>query len=100
MSRIAIPSRDDAPAASQPTLDAIGKQLGFIPNLHRIMAISPAVLAGLVGLQGSLSKTLDAKTRHCISLAVSEVNGCNYCLTAHSYAATHLGKMDPKEIAL
>jgi len=35
MSRIAIPSLDDAPAASKPTLDAVHKQLGVAPNLRR-----------------------------------------------------------------
>src|ERR1700744_4802453 len=100
MSRITTPTRDEAPAASQPTLERIGKQLGFIPNLHRILASSPAVLAGFVQLQTALSKTLDAKTRHAISLAVSQVNSCEYCLTAHTYAATQLGKMEPHDVAL
>ena len=62
MPRISVPTRDEAPAESQPILDSVGKQLGFIPNLHRLMSLSPAALTGLVGLQGPLSKTLDLKT--------------------------------------
>jgi uncharacterized peroxidase-related enzyme len=101
MSRIAIPpSRDDAPAAAQPTLDAIGRQLGFVPNLHRLLSISPNALAGFVALQNSLSWTLEAKTRHGIALAVSEVNDCDYCRSAHSYAASTFCHMPPNEIAL
>lgn len=100
MSRIAIPSRGKAPAAPQPTLNAVYKQLGFVPNLHRLMSISPAGLAGWVGLQGALSKTLDIKTRDGIALAVSEANGCNYCLSAHSYVASNFAQMSPEEIAL
>ena len=100
MSRIAIPSRDKAPAAAHPTLNAVYKQLGFVPNLHRLMSISPAALAGWVGLQGALSKTLDIKTRDGIALAVSEANGCNYCLSAHSYVASNFAQMSPEEIAL
>jgi hypothetical protein len=41
MPRMSIPTRDEAPEASHEVLDAIGKQLGFIPNLHRLMASSP-----------------------------------------------------------
>src|SRR6201991_1038760 len=82
MPRISVPTRDEAPAESQPILDSVGKQLGFIPNLHRLMSLSPAALTGLVGLQGALSKTLDLRTRDAISLAVSEANACNYCLAA------------------
>ena len=100
MSRIAIPTRDNAPAASQPILDAVYKQLGFVPNLHRLMSISPNVLTGFVGLQSALVKTLDIKTRDAIALAVSEMNGCGYCLAAHSYVATNFARMSPEEIAL
>lgn len=100
MPRIAVPTRDEAPAESHAILDSVGKQLGFIPNLHRLLALSPAALEGLVGLQGPLSKTLDLKTRDAISLAVSEVNACNYCLVAHSYRASRFAHITPEEIAL
>jgi uncharacterized peroxidase-related enzyme len=100
MSRIAIPTRDGAPAASQPILDAVYKQLGFVPNFHRLMSISPDVLAGFVGLQSSLAKTLDIKTRDTIALAVSEMNGCGYGIAAHSYVATNFARMSPEEITL
>jgi hypothetical protein len=63
MSRIAIPGRDDAPLEAQPILDNVKKILGFVPNLQRLMSISPNALAGWAGLMGSLSKTLDVKTR-------------------------------------
>jgi uncharacterized peroxidase-related enzyme len=95
-----IPTRNEAPEATHGVLDAIGKQLGFIPNLHRLMASSPTVLTGFVGLQGALSKTLDAATRHYISLAVSEVNTCAYCVSAHSHVTGTFGKMSAAEIAL
>jgi uncharacterized peroxidase-related enzyme len=100
MPRIAVPTRDEAPAESQSILDSVGKQVGFIPNLHRLMSLSPAALSGFVGLQGPLSKTLDLKTRDAISLAVSEANACNYCLVAHSYRASHFAHLSPEEIAL
>jgi AhpD family alkylhydroperoxidase len=49
---------------------------------------------------GSLAKTLDVKTRDGIALAVSEADGCDYCLAAHSYIATNLAKIAPDEIEL
>jgi AhpD family alkylhydroperoxidase len=48
---------------------------------------------------GSLSKTLDVKTLDGIALAVSEANGCDDCLAAHSYVSTNLAN-PPEEIAL
>ena len=100
MSRLAIPTRDDAPAASQPILDAVQAQLGVVPNLFRLIALSPAALAGFTGFSGALQKTLDVKTRERIALAVAQVNGCDYCLSAHSYLATNLAKLAADEIAL
>jgi len=100
MPRIAVPTRDEAPAESQPILDSVGVQFGFIPNLHRLMSLSPAALTGLIGLQGALSQTRDPRTRDAISLAVSEANACNYCVAAHSYRAARFAHESPEEIAL
>ncbi len=100
MSRIPVPTREAAPAESQPLLDAVEKQLGVVPNLFRLAALSPAVLKGFLGLNGSLSKALDVKTRERIALAVAQVNGCDYCLSAHSYLGLNLAKIDAAEIAL
>ncbi|SON55766.1 alkylhydroperoxidase [Hartmannibacter diazotrophicus] len=100
MSRLSIPSRDDAPEASKTTLDAVHKQLGTVPNLFRLIANSPAVLSGFTGFQGALAKTLDVRTRERIALAVAQVNGCDYCLSAHTYIGLNLVKISPEEIAL
>ena len=100
MPRIAIPKREDAPAESKPILDNVDKMLGFVPNLHRLMSISPNALFGWATLMGSLAKTLDVKTRDGIALAVSEADGCDYCLAAHSYIAGNLAKIPADEIEM
>jgi uncharacterized peroxidase-related enzyme len=100
MSRIKIPTREEAPEASQSVLDSVEKRLGFAPNLQRLMAISPPALTGWASLMGSLSTTLDVRTRDGIALAVAEADGCNYCLAAHAYIAHSLAKIDEHEIAI
>lgn len=100
MSRIAIPSLDDAPAASKPTLEAVHRQLGVVPNMFRLIGSSPAALDAYIGYQSALTRTLDVKTRERIALAVAEVNGCDYCLSAHTYLGLNLAKISPEEIAL
>jgi uncharacterized peroxidase-related enzyme len=99
MSRIAIPTTEAAPAASQSILAAVKAQLGVVPNLFRLIALSPAALAGFAGLSGALAKTLDLKTRERIALAVAQVNGCDYCLSAHTYLGLNLAKLSADEIA-
>jgi uncharacterized peroxidase-related enzyme len=100
MSRLPIPTREDAPASSQPLLDAVDKQLGTVPNLFRLMSISPAVLQAYLGLGSALGHSLDARTRERIAIAVAQINGCDYCLSAHTYLGLNLAKLDPAEIAL
>ena len=101
MSRIPTPATiDAAPAGSRPLLEAVKKQLGVVPNLFRLVANSPAALEGYLGMQGALGKgALPAPTRERIALAVAEINGCNYCLSAHTYLAKTLAKLDDAEIA-
>lgn len=100
MPRISIPALDAAPEASRSTLDAVRKQLGVVPNLFRLIGSSPAALTGFTSFQGALSKTFDVKTRERIALAVAQINGCDYCLSAHTYLGLNLAKLSPEEIAL
>ncbi|WP_297734842.1 carboxymuconolactone decarboxylase family protein [uncultured Maricaulis sp.] len=99
MSRLPIPDLDAVPAASKPILDAVHKQLGVVPNMFRLVASSPAALEGFAGNNGALSRALDVKTRERIALAVAQINGCDYCLSAHTYLGLNLAKLTPEEVA-
>ncbi|MBP0622350.1 carboxymuconolactone decarboxylase family protein [Cupriavidus consociatus] len=100
MPRTAALKPEHVPADSKPTLDAITRSIGFTPNMMATFAQSPIAFNSWATLLGSLSKALDVKTRDSIGLAVSEVNGCNYCLTVHSYTAEHLAKLPADEVIL
>ena len=92
MSLIPTPSTvKAAPLASQAMLQAVHSQLGSVPNLFRLVSTSPETLEGYVGLMGALGKgSLPAATRERIALAIAEINGCSYCLSAHSYLGRNL----------
>lgn len=100
MTRFTIPATiADAPEASRPLLEAVVKQLGSAPNMFRAIATSPHALDGYLGLSGALAKgSLPAATRERIALAVAEINGCDYCLSAHTYLGRNLAKLDDAEI--
>jgi uncharacterized peroxidase-related enzyme len=100
MSRISIPTLESVPAASKPLLDGVHKKLGVVPNLFRVIGLSPAALEGFLGLNGALSRTLDIRTRERIAIAVAERNGCDYCLSAHTYLALNLAKITPEDAEL
>lgn len=99
MSRITIPQADQTPPASLPLLDAVNRQLGVVPNLMKVVGNSPAALEGYLSLNGALGKgSIGAKTSERIALAVAELNGCSYCLSAHSYLGSNLAKLDGAEL--
>lgn len=98
MSRLAIPTLDTSLPASRPLLDAVHGQLGTVPNLFRLIGTSPAVLEGFLAYSNALGKTLDLQTRNRIALVTAQANGCDYCLSAHSYLGANLAKLDEAEM--
>lgn len=92
-----IPALDPALAtdAVRALLDGVKKGLGRVPNMFRVAAHSPASLEALVAMFGAVAKTgLDARAREAVALAVSERNGCDYCLSAHTALAKGAGLSD------
>ncbi len=99
MNRISIPAADQTPAASRPLLEAVNKQLGVVPNLMKVLGNSPAALGGYLSLGGALGKgTIGAKTGERIALAIAQINGCGYCLAAHTYLGKNVARLDDAEI--
>jgi uncharacterized peroxidase-related enzyme len=99
MSRIPTPTVEQAPETSRRLLVAAKAQLGKVPNLLCIIANSPAALEAYLGFSAALGKgALSAPTRERIALAVAEVNGCGYCLSAHTYLARKIARLDDAEI--
>lgn len=92
MSRIVALPVDQAPDASRPLLEGVRKGLGFLPNTFATLAHAPSVLNGYLGLSQALAKgSLTARERETVALAASQVNGCDYCLAAHSAFAQKAG---------
>ena len=76
-------------------LDAVVKKYGGAPNSFKTMAHSPAGLAGFLGLSGTLEGgILPFETRYQIAIAVSEINGCPYCLSAFTAIGKGAGMKD------
>ncbi|MBU8814950.1 carboxymuconolactone decarboxylase family protein [Mycolicibacterium goodii] len=100
MSRLNAPATGDLTTETRAVLDGIGAQFGFVPSMFQTLAANPTVLEVVTSLQSKLARVLDAKTRHTIALAVSESNGCDYCLAMHSYVSLQLGGMSQEDIRL
>ncbi|MDB5342313.1 MAG: alkylhydroperoxidase like protein AhpD family [Schlesneria sp.] len=92
MSRLPQIASGSASNEVQELFDSVQKKLGMVPNMMRAMANSPGVLEGYLQFSNSISRgSLTAKQRQQIALAVSQDNGCDYCLAAHSTIARSVG---------
>ena len=76
-------------------LDAVVAKYGGAPNSFKTMAHSPAGFQGFLGLSGTLEGgVLPFETRYQIAIAVSEINGCSYCLSAFTAIGKGNGMKD------
>ena len=76
---------ETAPEDAQPLLNAATSAYGFIPNLLGTMAEAPALLEGYMTLAGIFDKTSLSETeRQIILMTNNRLNGCAYCMTAHT----------------
>jgi uncharacterized peroxidase-related enzyme len=99
MTRVTLVDPASATGAAAERLDDVKRTLGVVPNLARALANSPTALKGFLGLRGALEEgELSAADRERIALAVAEANGCTYCLSAHTYVAKNVAKVDEEEI--
>ncbi len=98
MSRLKTIERKDTKGRVREVLDGVQAKFGMTPNLMGTMANSPQVLEAYLGITAALKKgVLPAKLREGIALLVAEINGCEYCLAAHS-ATGKMAGMSGKDL--
>lgn len=84
-----VPTREEVSTTNQAIFDNLKKAVGFVPNLFATYAYSENALKNYLEFSNSTT-SLKAKEKEVVNLAVSEVNKCEYCLSAH----TAIGKMN------
>ncbi|PWL40026.1 alkylhydroperoxidase [Flagellimonas aquimarina] len=89
MSTFNVPKREEVSSNNQAIFDNLEKAVGFVPNLFATYAHSENALSNYLNLSNAKT-SLKTKEKEAVNLAVSEVNNCIYCLSAH----TAIGKMN------
>ncbi|MGH1454472.1 MAG: peroxidase-related enzyme [Paracoccaceae bacterium] len=93
-----LPPVDPLPAQTQKYFDICDEKLGMVPNVLRAHAFDIDKLNAFTALYNNLmlaDSGLSKLEREMIAVAVSSVNKCFYCLTAHGQAVRELSG-DPK----
>src|SRR5918995_878115 len=86
---IAIPPADELPAEVADQIGDVSKRIGFVPNVARLLAVTPRHFVGwwkyfddLMRGPSGLSKI----QREMIAVVISAESHCPYCEAAHSAA--------------
>jgi AhpD family alkylhydroperoxidase len=96
MTPLNVPTRDQVSPANQALFDTLKKGLGMVPNLYATLAHSEHALGNYLALQNAKS-SITGKAREVVNLVVRQVNGCQYCLAAHTAIGAMVG-FTPEQI--
>ncbi|MEM9280125.1 MAG: carboxymuconolactone decarboxylase family protein, partial [Pseudomonadota bacterium] len=70
---------------SKPILEAAKQKVGFVPNLMATMAESPVMVESYLTLMALFDKSDMSETeRQVILMTNNRLNGCTYCMAAHT----------------
>ncbi|ASD22537.1 alkylhydroperoxidase [Cryobacterium sp. LW097] len=90
---------ETATGVAKELLDQVQKGLGLVPNMTKVMATSPALLKGYLALSAAVgSGSLPAAVRERLAISTAQLNGCEYCLSAHTYIGSNIAKVDAAEL--
>jgi len=99
MSRLPSKPAEHIAESAQTLFEQIRKSLGKVPNAYALIGShSPASLGFLLNGDSLLSQgQLTRSEIEAVRLAVSELNGCDYCVAAHATVGKLVG-LKPAEI--
>jgi uncharacterized peroxidase-related enzyme len=103
MSYIATPDPGgDLDQLTREVFESAEERFGFVPDVVRALAVRPDVAAAQGQLRDSLigSSSLGRRRADLIALAVSGINDCEYCGTAHAGMMIERGEMSREEAAV
>ena len=88
-----------ATGAAAHLLAQVQESLGLTPNMTKVMANSPALLQGYLALSGAVADgVLPPAVRERLAIATAELNGCEYCLSAHTYIGANIAGVSAEEL--
>lgn len=92
---LGILSIEGATGKAKGLLEKAKQQLGFVPNMYGAMANEPALYEAYATAYAAFRAEcgFTPVEQEVIFLAISRVNGCDYCMAAHSFVADKMSKV-------
>jgi alkylhydroperoxidase family enzyme len=92
MSNFELYNLENAPEAAKPLLEKSIKGFGMLPNLHAVMAESPALLDAYQQLHElAQNASFDKDELTVVWQTINVEHGCHYCVPAHTAIANMMG---------
>ncbi|MEL6105316.1 MAG: carboxymuconolactone decarboxylase family protein [Planctomycetota bacterium] len=85
-----VPTREHVSEKNQAVFDKLTKSLGMVPNIYATLAHSDSALGDFLTFDHRKT-SLSPKEREVVNLVTSEINGCSYCLAAHTMIGQKVG---------
>ena len=96
-----VPAYDEVTPEAQVTFDILKKNADKVPNLYATIGYSANALNSYMAyVQAQAKSTFHFKEREAIYLIVSQLNGCEYCLAAHTQSAIKSGWTEEETLQL
>ena len=101
MKKLSVLTKEQASEESRQIFEGIEKTVGMLPNIYAVIGNSPNALGSFLEFSEAQKKgTFTTREREAVALAVSEVNGCNYCRSAHTAIARMYGFSEEETLDL
>lgn len=94
-----VPAQQDVSENNQAIFNQLQKGLGFVPNLYAYYAKSDTALGDYLALQNRKT-SLRNKEKEVVNLVTSQVNGCQYCLAAHTMLGKNAGFTEEQTVEI
>ena len=98
MTTFPLLDQSNAPAASQEWLAKAKQNFGMIPNVEKVMALTPQLLAGYTFMWDQFeTTTLTDAERQVVYMTANFENECTYCVPWHTILAKKAG-LSPADV--
>lgn len=97
--RIKVTTEATAPDATKPILAQLRQAIGMVPNVYAVIGNSPGSLQSVLAWGDAIGKGgLSKREVEQLNLHISDLNGCSYCVSAHSALGARAG-LGAEEVA-
>jgi uncharacterized peroxidase-related enzyme len=100
--RVPLPALDDAPPDVRRLFDAFLRERGNVPNLFRAASLRPPIVLTLFAHLRAVTGPGEVPVllKELLTVRVSQLNSCAYCLASHTALSRKHGATDPQLSAL